>query len=344
MRVLYAIQGTGNGHLSRSLDIVPLLKQKAKVDVLISGIQGDLSVPFDVKYKFDGMSFIFGKKGGVDLMSTFVKLKTKKLLQEIKQLPIEQYDLVISDFEPVSAWASYYAKVPCVGLSHQAAVLDKASPKPKNIDLMGHMILKYYAPAAQVYGFHFERYSPHIFTPVIRRQVREQEVEDLGHYTVYLPAYDDEELVKHLKRFDKVKFDVFSKHNKKKIEDKNVTIKPIDNEKFVKSMAKSEGVICGAGFETPAEALFLNKKLLVIPMKNQYEQHCNAAALKQMGVHCIKSLKKKHYDVLDDFFTTNHKVAVSYPDETAQILDKVLQLPLNSFVTKRQDYIIEESI
>jgi hypothetical protein len=32
-------------------------------------------------------------------------------------------------------------------------------------------------------------------------------------------------------------------------------------------------------FETPAEALFLGKKLLVIPMTGQYEQECNAAAL-----------------------------------------------------------------
>lgn len=344
MKVLYAIQGTGNGHLSRSLEIVPLLKKKAKVDIVISGIQGDLEVPFDVKYKFNGMSFMFGKKGGVDVLDTFIKLKTKKLIQEIKQLPVENYDLVISDFEPVSSWACYYSKVPCIGLSHQAAVIDKSSPKPKNLDLMGQMVLKYYAPTSVRYGFHFEKYSPNIYTPVIRSQVREQEIEDFGHYTVYLPSYDDEQLLKHLKRFEKVKFDVFSKHNKKKIEEKNVTIRPINNEKFVKSMAKSEGVICGAGFETPAEALFMHKKLLVIPMKNQYEQHCNAAALKNMGVPVVKSLKKKHYDVLDDFFTSDHKVAVDYPDVTESILDHVLGIPLDSFYARRSDYILEEPI
>src|SRR5690625_7003508 len=30
--------------------------------------------------------------------------------------------------------------------------------------------------------------------------------------------------------------------------------------------------------------MFLEKKLMVIPIKNQYEQYCNAAALKEMGV------------------------------------------------------------
>ena len=89
-------------------------------------------------------------------------------------------------------------------------------------------------------------------------------------------------------------------------------------------MATSTGVICGAGFETPAEALFMQKKLLVVPMKNQYEQHCNAAALKNMGVPVIKSLKRKHYDILEDFFCTDKIVEVNYNDETSSILDKVL--------------------
>jgi UDP:flavonoid glycosyltransferase YjiC (YdhE family) len=49
MKILYAVQGTGNGHLSRAMDIVPLLRKKAEVDVLVSGIQGDLKLPFEVK-------------------------------------------------------------------------------------------------------------------------------------------------------------------------------------------------------------------------------------------------------------------------------------------------------
>ena len=39
MKILYGIQGTGNGHLSRAEEIVPILKKMAHVDVLISGNQ-----------------------------------------------------------------------------------------------------------------------------------------------------------------------------------------------------------------------------------------------------------------------------------------------------------------
>lgn len=58
----------------------------------------------------------------------------------------------------------------------------------------------------------------------------------------------------------------------------------------------------------------------------------------------VKSLKKKHYDVLDDFFISDHRVEVDYPDITENILDHVLGIPLDSFYAKRSDYIIEESI
>lgn len=325
MKILYAIQGTGNGHLSRSMDIVPLLQKKGQVDVVVSGIQGDLSLPFPVKYKFHGMGFIFGKKGGVDLLKTFYKSDLRKFIKEINQLPVQDYDLVISDFEPVSSWACYLKGKPCIGLSHQAAVLAEHTPQPDSSDLIGKLILKQYAPVTVQYGFHFKSFGEHIFTPVIRKQIRKQEITDEGHYTVYLPAYDDDRIIKRLSKFKDIRWEVFSKHNKKPVKYNNIIIQPVNNERFIKSMASSTGILCGAGFETPAEALFMNKKVLVIPMKNQYEQHLNAAALKSMGVPVIKSLKSKHEDTIAAWLKDNNRVIVDYPDQTEAILDFIIQ-------------------
>jgi predicted glycosyltransferase len=67
MKILYAVQGTGNGHLARATEIVPLLRKFGKTDVLVSGRSGELELPFPVKYRFYGLSFFFGKKGGIDL-------------------------------------------------------------------------------------------------------------------------------------------------------------------------------------------------------------------------------------------------------------------------------------
>lgn len=329
MKILYAIQGTGNGHLSRSMDIVPLLKEFAEVDVLVSGIQGDLSLPFPVKYKFHGLGFIFGKKGGVDLWKSFYKAKLRLFIKEINSLPVNEYDMVINDFEPVSAWACYLKNKFCIGLSHQAAVIAPNAPKPQDVDMMGKFILNHYAPVNINYGFHFAEFDENTFTPVIRKQVRGQEVSNAGHYTVYLPAYDDKRLIKRLSEFKHITWDVFSKHNKKTHRHKNVHIQPISNEKFIKSMAQSAGVLCGAGFETPAEALFMNKKLLVIPMKNQYEQHLNAAALNTLGVPLMKSLKEKHHHILTNWLENGEPVKVHYPDRTREILKMIISKHAN---------------
>ena len=117
---------------------------------------------------------------------------------------------------------------------------------------------------------------------------------------------------------------VFSKNAKEYYQKKNVYINPIDSEKFEKSMASCKGVLCGAGFETPAEAIYLKKKLLVIPMKNQYEQHFNAAALSDLGVPVLKSLKKKNIVLIKNWIDNPDKVQLQFPNETQQVVDKIL--------------------
>jgi uncharacterized protein (TIGR00661 family) len=325
MKILYAIQGTGNGHLSRARDIIPVLQKKGDLDILVSGIQADVELPYEVKYRFNGLSFIFGKNGGVNIAETYRKSNLKNLLKEINSLPVEKYDIVINDFEPVSAWACRNKHKPCIGLSHQAAVINKNAPKPEKKDAVGNAVLRYYAPVSVSYGFHFKNYDNNIFTPVIRNEIRNMIPSDKKHYTVYLPAYDDKHIIKILSIFDKVKWEVFSKHNKKKFTQDNITIQPINNTAFIKSMASAAGVLCGAGFETPAEVMYMEKKLMVIPMKGQYEQQCNAAALKEMGVPVIKSLKKKHLAKIDAWLNDDTIISVDYENNTEEIIDMIFK-------------------
>lgn len=324
MKILYAIQGTGNGHLSRARDIIPILQQKGTLDLLISGTQADISLDFPIRYRLNGLSFVFGKRGGVDMKQTFLQADSRKFYREISSLPIEEYDLILNDFEPVSAWAARLKKKICIGLSHQSAVLAPNAPRPKEDDKMGRFILRNYAPVTIAYGFHFDRFDPHIFTPVIRKQIREVEISDKGHYTVYLPAYDDARLYNILQHFKTVKWEVFSKHNKSAFQLGNVSVRPLNNEAFIESMASCTGMLCGAGFETPAEALYLKKKLLVIPMKGQYEQQCNAAALKKMGVPVIKKLHLKYTETIFNWLESGEVIPVAYPDETEEIINRII--------------------
>ena len=324
MNVLCAIQGTGNGRLSRAKDIIPVLKTKGDVDILVSGVQADISIPYEVKYQFKGLSFIFGKNGGINFSKTIGQLNFRQFVKEIRTIPIKNYDLIINDFEPISAWAAFLKGIPTIGLSHQNAVLNTKSPQHKKIQLES-WILKYYAPTKYKYGFHFKKYDTAIFTPVIRREIRELQVTNKKHYTVYLPAYSDDKIIKYLSCFKEIHWEVFSKNSDRFYFNKNIIVQPIQNEAFLKSIASCEGVLCGAGFETPAEALFLRKKLMVIPMKNQFEQQCNAVALRELGVSVIKKLGKKQLRKINKWIKFNQEIPIDFPNETAQILNLILE-------------------
>lgn len=326
MKILYAIQGTGNGHISRAREIIPLLQKRCETDILISGYQADIDLPFEVKYRLYGLSFIFGKKGGVDFRKTYKKANIKRLLNEIKELPVKEYDFILNDFEPVSAWACYRNKVPCIALSNQSSLLDKNTPKPSYKDSFGNFILKNYAPASFHFGLHFCRYSNNIYTPLVRKEIREAEKTDKGHYTVYLPAYDDKNIVKMLEKIPEADWQVFSKHNKLKLSIDHIEINPIDYNAFLQSLTTCRGVLCAAGFETPAEALFLGKKLMVIPMQNQYEQQYNATALKGLGIPVIKKLKMSRIEKIREWVNSDYRIEISYPNMTEQIINRIFEM------------------
>jgi uncharacterized protein (TIGR00661 family) len=326
MKILYAIQGTGNGHISRAREIIPMLQRRCETDILISGSQADIELPFEVKFRLHGLGFDFGKRGGIDLRKTYNKANTKRLLKEIKELPVAGYDFVLNDFEPVSAWACYRKKVPCIALSHQFSLLDKNVPKPAKKDALGSFILKNYAPASAGFGFHFSRYSGNIYTPVIRKEIREAENTNHGHYTVYLPAYDDKTLVKVLSGLPETRWQVFSKHNKMPETIGSIELNPVDDRKFGQSLTTCAGVLCAAGFETPAEALFLGKKLMVIPMQNQHEQQYNAAALKGIGVPVLKRLKASKVGFIKEWINSDYRIEITYPDVSDRIISHIFEL------------------
>ena len=211
MRILYAIQGTGNGHLSRAHELVPILSKFAQVDTLISGNQSQIKAEFELNYQRTGLTFLSGKNGDISIVKSLKNTHPIDFIREIRAFPVKQYDLVLSDFEPVSAWSALINGVPCIELSHQAGVIHPFAPKPEQKAAFGRYVLHHYVPSKIKFGFHFEAYEDRVFTPVIRKEIRTAEATDLGHYTVYLPGYHDDVLMHFLRQFP-VKWEVFSKH------------------------------------------------------------------------------------------------------------------------------------
>jgi uncharacterized protein (TIGR00661 family) len=302
------------------------LTRYSDVDVLVSGTQYNVDLGFEIKYKIYGLAFALGKNGGIDYWDSIKSARLYQLINDITKLPVEKYDLIISDFEPITAWASKLKGVKSVTLSHQASFLSPKTPRPNKKNYPVELIIRWYAPCSIPIGFHFEKYDTFIHTPVIRQEIREANVRNNGHYTVYLPFYGDDFLVKNLSKLD-AKWEVFSNHYKGNPYMKgNVTIYPVSNEGFVKSFTSCEGLLTGAGFETPAEALFLGKKLMVIPMRGQYEQECNAEALKRLGVTVVRSVDSEFDKILAEWIDSSYFYHRDYVNNLPSIVESLLDI------------------
>jgi uncharacterized protein (TIGR00661 family) len=323
MKILYAIQATGNGHISRAREIIPLLKQYGALDLFLSGDNAQVSLDYPIKYQSKGFSIYYNKTGGLDYLKTFKNTKVKRLVKEVKDFPIKQYDVIINDFEFISAYAARLHRKETIGFGHQVAFYSQSTPRPKRKSYIGELILKHYAPCQLGLGLHFDEFDKFIRKPVIRQEVRNLDVKELGHYTVYLGHYHDEAVIRYLSKVKDAEFHLFSKEVKSVEKYKNVTRLPVSNELYLNSLAGCQGLITGAGFEAPAEAIFLGKKVMALPIRGQYEQLCNAKAMKQIGVTVVKKINDKFGLKLHHWIYNIKPIQIDYPDETASIVEGI---------------------
>src|SRR5690554_4735565 len=106
MKILYGIQGTGHGHISRAREILPELSDRALVDVVLSGTNTRMTLD-DIKPEYKrGISFEYNSKGSVSYLKSALKLRPLQFISDVRSVNVRNYDLVISDFEPVTAWAA----------------------------------------------------------------------------------------------------------------------------------------------------------------------------------------------------------------------------------------------
>ena len=293
-KILYALNGTGSGHITRARQLIPYLRKKYDVDILISGKNNIIDSNLNIKYNFKGFTFIINKNGRVSYLKSLFGNNLFRFIIDLIRLDVNQYDLIISDFEPISAWASKIKGKSSLQLSHQSSLFSKKSPRPKNIDRLAEFFIKWYSPCDRYIGFHFKNYDSNIYGPLLRDKIINAIPKINDYYVVYLWNYSSEYIVSVLSQLQDYKFKVFDSQVNKKYTIENCEIIPTGDDIFFNAILNCKGVICGAGFELPAEVLYLKKKLYVIPIGNQYEQKCNAQALIEMGVDSNEILNKDY--------------------------------------------------
>lgn len=282
MRILYGIQGTGNGHITRARVMLPALQALgAQVDCVLSGRAADAYFDMELfgRYRcYRGFTFA-NHNGAVQWGKTLWQADVAQFYRDVANVGAQDYDLVLTDFEPVTAWAAKRYGVPSVGLAHQYA-LRHPLPGTQNMPWL-RWGMGLFAPARTMLGVHWDAFGADIIPPLIALNHHQHTTDD-GFVLVYLP-FENPDFIRHwLKQTATQHFVVYARV-KQIFHEKNLTIKPLSRETFPMDLAACSGVICNSGFGLCSEAMVLGKKILTRAQQGQVEQLSNAKVLAQMG-------------------------------------------------------------
>jgi uncharacterized protein (TIGR00661 family) len=323
MNILYGVQGTGNGHISRARAIGEELNSAGfKVDFLFSGREKDAYFAMEQFGDYQtrsGLSFVT-KKGKVRYIESAVANNPIILHQEINELDLKSYDLVLNDYEPVSAWAAQKQGVPSIGISHQNAFLYDI-PKVK-FGMLDHMLINHFAPTDYQLGLHWYHYDKPILPPIVPGHALEHDPMKSLSYThrilVYLPFETLPDIQAFLETQPDYEFICFHPQIKSESKENNIEYRPLSVEKFHQELVTSGGVVCNGGFELPSEALALGKKLLIKPLQGQFEQLSNAATLESLGLGV--TMQHLEPEQLSIWLKDNYAESTKYPNVAKEIV------------------------
>lgn len=320
MKIFYGVQGTGNGHLARCRVMAKELSAAGiETKFLFSGRPAekyfDMAVFGDYEVR-EGLTFNTSK-GKLNYFKTALEANIGQFWRDVKTLDLSHYDLVITDFEPICAWAAKKQNKRVLGLGNQYAY-HYDIPR-KGSDPIADFIMKNFAPADISVGMHWHHFGQPIVPPVVDALETKEIIKN--KIVVYLPFEDAHEVEKLLAPFENFEFHVSSFHPPVS-KHSHIIYYPMASEKFFNALYSCEGIISNAGFAMTSEALQLGKKILVKPLHAQVEQTSNGAALKQLGyAHVMDELDT---EIVQHWLHDNHAVHVTYPN-TAKILVQWIQ-------------------
>jgi uncharacterized protein (TIGR00661 family) len=328
LKILYGIQCTGNGHLSRSKEIIKYLQDNYSdkietIDVCLSGNFSQIDTSeLNVKWKFEGLGFNMDK-GQISILKTIIDLKLWDFFKSIFVPQIKGYDIIVSDFEPITCWAGIIRRKKVLGVGNHYKFLSNKKFL-KNLSptyFYNKVITKLVSPVNKYIAFEYLKDTENDFFPIIRKVLRRTTPSQDDFYICYLSSIPSEDQVKFFNLFPNQTFYIFHNDIKEASDFENIRLRPIDRVHFTNKLMRCKGVICHTGFQLTSECLFLGKKLLVIPIKHQIEQIYNTRTLSKFGVISSENLEVPTFD---DFFQNDYSVKLNYIDEMKNLSERIL--------------------
>ena len=299
MKIFFSIQSEGSGHTVQAIGLKQILADEGhNVSLAISakkahGFSSFFSSEFNI-HGYDGFDFIF-KDGRLNLVKTTVHnlLKigkiTKSFIDLLRLIKEENPDMIVNFYDPLVGLTSlFFPDIKYVSIGHQYAMTHCSYPKVSGFATQ-KLFLKLLnwatAPKNQKIALSFyDNGEDNCCPPLLRRS--SYECEDVSEDFVLVYLMNDgmlPQLINEAIKHPAISIECFTKLTKEFDLPKNLSVQNLNGDLFIKRMKRCRAVICSGGFETASEAMLMGKPLLMVPIKNHFEQISNCIDAEQQG-------------------------------------------------------------
>lgn len=306
-KFIFTVQGEGRGHLTQAISLTQLAREAGHevVGYAVGSFQGRTIPSFFKEFigdtpliQYESPSINYGKGKSVQLGKTafqaFRRLRTYwnsacQLQAFIEEL---QPDGIVNFYESITGL--YFLKtgstLPCMSIGHQYLLLNRhfqSIPEKKLDQFLLNLNTKITAIGSQkLVGLSFrpmardEARNISVVPPLLRQEIRALQPAQGERWLVYLTHFRlADEIMAWAKKNPEVQLDCFwdnpARREVYEYAD-NLTFHPIDAEKYLQKMQACKGLISTAGFESVAEAMYIGKPVMMVPVPNHIEQMINA--------------------------------------------------------------------
>ncbi len=296
VRVLLAVHGEGNGHMTRCKAILNHLAQEHEVVVVADGRSSSYLAPYaqhvvgvaspHLSYRNNKISPL--RTLGINLLRLpdFIA-SAKRLNGVIKRFKPQ---VIVNDFNALASYLGAWYGVPSVTVDNNQLVLVSKMRLPLKWSwarFKAAVAIRLMVPFADlrlIPSFVFPeltRKDVQLVPPILREEIRSLKPTNGDHVLVYQTSASNKGLLDVLRGIDQ-RFVVYG--FEKDCQMDNVMLKRFSDRGFLRDLRSAKAVIMNGGFSLMTECIYLKKPILSIPVKGQIEQMINARELERQGL------------------------------------------------------------
>ncbi|WP_298316442.1 MJ1255/VC2487 family glycosyltransferase [uncultured Aquimarina sp.] len=316
MKILYGVPGEGMGHATRAKVILSHLIKSNELRIVSS----DRAYQFlkksfpDQTYEIKGLHFSY-KDGVVSRSKTsidIIKHAPENLITNFKKYKDLhddfKPDIIISDFESFTYLYAKYHRVPIISIDNMQIIdrgkIDVKIPDSEKLNYkIAKAVVKAKLPNCNQYlissffNTKVKKKNSYLIPPIIRKEILNAKRETKNHILIYQSSCSEKKMIDLLNELPDEKFLLYG-FNKEEVH-RNASLKKFSETEFIDNFRTAKAVFCNGGYSFISEALFLNKPICTVPIKNQFEQYLNGSYIEKLGYG--KMLKDFELEGIQDF-------------------------------------------